>query len=368
MQSKIEAKSRLSGVDLCRGIAAYAVVLVHSGDATWGRISYFSQEIEYLFSFAVPFFLAASFYFMICKLNADFSLTYWKARCRRLLIPYMVWTVIYLIAKIIIFSALNQKEELNHLLQNPFLIIFYGKASLQLYYLPLLLVGTSLIIFANYFAKPKIGLKILASLSLLSLILYNLLLITGNTVYLNNSIAFKNLFNLVNYDPSKNEFVRFISIELAWLVRCLPYFFIAMTLRYLLLKTNFSLLRVKLVYAYLLLGLFIVADVYRNPILTGFREVFLGYSFLLYGIVLSNYFKPNSVIKNLALCSFGIYLIHQFGINIMEIFLKKTQPQLLEEVTFISQLAFSIPTFLMSWLAVFILMKNKRIAKYLFGV
>ncbi|MEH2068776.1 MAG: acyltransferase [Nostoc sp.] len=368
MQSKIEAKPRLSGVDLCRGIAAYAVVLLHSADPNRDRASYFSQEIQYLFSFAVPFFLAASFYFMICKSNADFSLTYWKARCRRLLIPYIVWTVIYLIAKIIMFSASNQKEELNHLLGDPFLIIFYGKASYQLYYLPLLLVGTSLIIFANYFAKPKIGLKILASLSLLSLILYNLLLITGNTVDLHNDIAFNNLFNLVNYEPSKNEFLRFISIEVAWLLRCLPYFFIAMTLRYLLLKTNFSLLRVKLVYAYLLLGLFLIADVYSNPILTGFREVFLGYSLLLYGIVLSNYLKPNSVIRNLALCSFGIYLIHLFGINFMEIYLKKTQPQLLDEVTFISQLAFSLPTFIMSWLAVFILMKNKSIAKYLFGV
>ncbi|MEH2405035.1 acyltransferase [Nostoc sp.] len=368
MQSKIERKPRLAGVDLCRGIAAYAVVLVHSGDPSWGRISHFSQEIEYLFSFPVPFFLAASFYFMICKFNADFSLATWKARCRRILIPYIVWTIIYLIVKIIFFSALNQKQELNHLLRNPFLIIFYGGASFQLYYLPLLLVGTSLIIFANYFTKPKIGLKILVSLSLFSLILYNLLLITGNTVYLHDDLAFQNLFNLVSYDVSKNEFLRFISIELAWLVRCLPYFFIAMTLRYLLLKTKFSLLRVKFVSANLLLGLFLIADIYSNPILAGFREVFLGYSLLLYSVVLSNYLKPNSVIKNLGLCSFGIYLIHPFAINIMEIYLKKTQPQLLEEVTIFSQLAFSIPSFIMSWLAVFILMKNKRIVKYLFGV
>lgn len=275
MQSKIETKQRLLGVDLCRGVAAYAVVLLHSGDPSWGRISSFSEQIHYLFSFAVPFFLAASFYFMICKLNADFSLASWKARCQRILIPYMVWTVIYLIVKTIMFLALNQKEELNRLLRDPFSIIFYGGASFQLYYLPLLLVGTSLLIFADYFSQPKIGLKILASLSLLSLILYNLLLITGNTVDFGRDVGFQNLFNLVSYDASKNEFLRFISIEVAWLVRCLPYFFIAMTFRYLLIKTNFSLLRLKLVYAYLLLGLFIVADIYSNPILAGLREVFV---------------------------------------------------------------------------------------------
>jgi peptidoglycan/LPS O-acetylase OafA/YrhL len=30
----MEKKQRLSGIDLCRGLAAYAVILVHSGDET----------------------------------------------------------------------------------------------------------------------------------------------------------------------------------------------------------------------------------------------------------------------------------------------------------------------------------------------
>ena len=56
--------TRLVGIDLCRGLAAFAVILVHSGDETWGLpISSQAIEFRYLFYYAVPFFLAASFYF-----------------------------------------------------------------------------------------------------------------------------------------------------------------------------------------------------------------------------------------------------------------------------------------------------------------
>lgn len=304
---------------------------------------------------------------MTCKLNADFSLNSYKRRFRRILIPYMVWTVIYLIAKIIMFSALHQQEQLKNLLKDPFAIIFTGDASFHLYYLPLLLAGTSLIIFGSLFTKPKIGLKILASLSLVSLILYNLLITTGNSFLLVKDMAFENFFKMISFNVYTHHILRFISIEIAWIVRCLPYFFIAMTLRYLLIKTNFSLLQMKFRYTHLFLGLFIIVDILGNTIPSAFSEVLLGYSLLLYGIVLSNHVKASGLIQNLGLCSFGIYLIHPFAINILEIIFKKSQPHLLDQVTVVSQLAFSVPTFMISWLAVSLLMKNKVLVKYLFS-
>ena len=50
-------ENRLAGIDLCRGLAAFAVILVHSGDETWGiPISNRAIQFRHLFYFAVPFF------------------------------------------------------------------------------------------------------------------------------------------------------------------------------------------------------------------------------------------------------------------------------------------------------------------------
>ena len=55
---------RASGIDLCRGLAAFAVILVHSGDETWGvPISDRAIQFRHLLYFAVPFFSGASFSF-----------------------------------------------------------------------------------------------------------------------------------------------------------------------------------------------------------------------------------------------------------------------------------------------------------------
>ncbi len=60
----MEKKSRLLGIDLCRGLAAFVVVVVHSGDETWGvPVRYWALQFRLLFYFAVPFFLTVSFFF-----------------------------------------------------------------------------------------------------------------------------------------------------------------------------------------------------------------------------------------------------------------------------------------------------------------
>lgn len=54
---KNKSTQRLLGVDLFRGIAAYAVVFVHSGDESLGLpISQEAIFLRMLFYFAVPFF------------------------------------------------------------------------------------------------------------------------------------------------------------------------------------------------------------------------------------------------------------------------------------------------------------------------
>ncbi|QIR37802.1 acyltransferase [Tolypothrix sp. PCC 7910] len=365
----MENKARFAGIDLCRGIAAYGVVLLHSGDKSWATVNPLSAKLSYLFDFPVPFFLATSFYLLICRRNPDLSWDYWQVRLRRIFLPYIIWTVIFLLVKTIMFSALDQDNKLKELFKDPFSIIFYGGAAIQLYFLPLLLVGTSLIIVAFYLEQLEMHIVLPFILVFLGLIFYHLLIATNNAFLLGPNIAFQSLLNkLIPNHSHINELLRLISVIAAWLVRCLPYFLIAITWRFIRFETNFRLPFSQLTAATLALLIFIIINFFGDLFLpSGFREVLLGYSLLAFGIALSHHLSNNRFIRNLGLCSFGIYLFHPLAINFIEILIKRTQPHILEQVTILSQMIFSLPSFFISWLAVHLLMKNRTIAKYLFS-
>jgi peptidoglycan/LPS O-acetylase OafA/YrhL len=127
----MEKKQRLSGIDLCRGLAAYAVILVHSGDETWGvPVGQWTTEFRSLFYFAVPFFLATSFYLMTRKVDSKvISWEFWNLRLQRILIPCAIWSVIFLIARSLLFSISHQSERLQQLFQDPLAIAFFESFS-----------------------------------------------------------------------------------------------------------------------------------------------------------------------------------------------------------------------------------------------
>lgn len=57
--------AKLVEIELCRNLAAFDVILVYSGDDTWGiPIADSSVKFRQLFYFAVPFFIASYFYFL----------------------------------------------------------------------------------------------------------------------------------------------------------------------------------------------------------------------------------------------------------------------------------------------------------------
>lgn len=107
----IKSNKRLLGINLCRGFAAYAVVLVHSGDETLGLpISQEAIYLRMLFYFAVPFFLATSFYFLTAKPEIDTSKRFWSSRVDRIVIPYITWTLIYLLFRSFFFFQSKQNK------------------------------------------------------------------------------------------------------------------------------------------------------------------------------------------------------------------------------------------------------------------
>lgn len=94
---------RVSYWDNWKGIAIIAVIAIHasSGTATFEKGSFnwlFGITLRQFIDFAVPFFLAMSGYFSL-KGSSERPITYYKERFIRIIIPYLVWTAVYLLIK-----------------------------------------------------------------------------------------------------------------------------------------------------------------------------------------------------------------------------------------------------------------------------
>jgi peptidoglycan/LPS O-acetylase OafA/YrhL len=358
--------TRLTGIDLCRGLAAFAVILVHSGDETWGiPIGERAIQFRYLFYFAVPFFLAASFYFATKKLPLNISLTFWQKKFKRIVVPYLLWSTFYIVSKSIVFLLTNNANQITQLLADPVAIIFLGGASYHLYFIPLLVVGTLWLYLVNYLIKCKKSIIWLFFGSLVSILIYQLLLSSNNSFNLGSSTAFPQLLSLFQPESLSYMIIRVILVYFAWILRCLPYFLLALLINQLLQQNSNRWLYQKPT-IFLLLFVFLLANSVGNKFLPdAFSEIAIAFGLLLFGISISKYLKDNALITNLGLCSFGIYLIHPFIKSAVEIILIKFLPQLTQSISIPSMLIYSISSFLVSWLVIAILLKNKFFARYI---
>jgi peptidoglycan/LPS O-acetylase OafA/YrhL len=365
-------KEKLLGVEFFRGLSTYAVILVHSGDETWGLpIDSGAIAFRLNFYFAVPFFLATAFYFMTSKPEIAYSSKFWKSRFERILIPYAIWSFIFLILRVIIFTLSKKTDRLQQLLQDPLSITFLGGTSYHLYFLPLLFAGTSLILLTPLIEKLNISKFGLILLSALSIALYHLLETSGNSFQLGTNVAFESFSNFGSIKIEQYPILRLFLVEIAWVIRCLPYFFIALTLNRLLINQK-SKLQSNIIFVIGFGILFLICNFFGNLFLPqAFQETILAYTLLLLSISLSGQFNTNVKAKlttSLGVCSFGVYLIHPFIMNFTKPIIGKILPESVDSISVFSMLSFSVPTFLLSWFVVAYLIRNKTIAKYLFGV
>jgi peptidoglycan/LPS O-acetylase OafA/YrhL len=365
----MKIERRLLGIDLCRGIAAYAVILVHCGDETWGiPVDPLAAEFRHFFYFAVPFFLATSFYFTTCKPKINVSQQFWLSRIERTLIPYIVWSLLYLIFKIIIFSATNQTETIKSLLQDPLAIVFFGGISYHLYFLPLLFTGYFVLFLGKILKTRDINIKWLVALSIMSIVLYHLMLVSNNSFILGSNIAFPEILELFSAQTTNYAVARLIMVELAWILRCLPYLLVAMCINYWFANISNRIINKKTTIVLLLIA-FIVANVIRKNFFSeALIEIFVAYSLLLFAIAVSGKIKEHILIINLGACSFGIYLIHPLVKSFVEMIIAQILPTLTEQVSILSMLVYSGLTFVFSWWIIAQLNRQKLIAKYMFGV
>jgi peptidoglycan/LPS O-acetylase OafA/YrhL len=363
---------KLLGIELVRGLSTYAVILVHSGDRAWGLpIDPAAVEFRLFFYFAVPFFLAAAFYFLTAKPEVVYSAKFWRSRVERILIPYAVWSTIFFVFRTIIFSLTHKPDRLQQLFQDPLAIVFFGGASYHLYFLPLLLTGTLLVLLIPLLVKWRINTFGLVAIAIVSTILYTWLEISGNGFQLKDtSIAFESLATNFNLDVEKYPLLRFVSIELAWTIRCLPYFSIALLLNK--LSATQKLCKSKPIVIVALAILTIFSNTFGKKFLpVGLSEIILASTLFLFSISISSYFdnnKFNNLISSIGSCSFGVYLIHPFVMYAIKPILSKIIPQLTTSVSIFSMLTLSISCFAISWVVVAYLTKTKLKTNYLFGV
>jgi peptidoglycan/LPS O-acetylase OafA/YrhL len=365
-------KEKLLGIEFFRGLSTYAVILVHSGDKTWGLpIDPSAIAFRLDFYFAVPFFLATAFYFMTSKPEIAYSLKFWKSRFERILIPYAIWSFIFLISRVVVFTLSKKADRLQQILKDPLSITFLGGASYHLYFLPLLFAGTFLVLLAPLIKKLNISKFGLILLSALSIVLYYLLESSGNSFQLGTNIAFKSFLDFESIKIEEHPILRLFLVEIAWVIRCLPYFLIALTLNRLLANQN-SKLQGNSISVLGLALLFLIFNFFGNLFLpTALQETILAYTLLLLSISLSGQFKTDVAAKltaSVGICSFGVYLIHPFIMNFTKPIIGKILPDFVDSISIFSMLCFSVPTFLISWFIVAYLTRNKTIAKYLFGI
>lgn len=86
--------SRFAQIDILRGIAIIAMILIHV------NYFYISDKIAFILwnysQFAVPVFIFCSSYLFFVKKREDFGFNYFKKRILRLMIPYWVFLVAFI--------------------------------------------------------------------------------------------------------------------------------------------------------------------------------------------------------------------------------------------------------------------------------
>jgi hypothetical protein len=233
--------SKKIGIDLLKGIAAYSVVWIHS---SYGGLSTDDNWVIrtglFFNGFAVPFFLATSFYLITQKVFFSENPYHFRSRFKFLVIPYITWTFIYSIFRLGKYYITGNTEKFNDFLVDPVSIILLGGAGVQLYYIPLLISGIITMFFmAKIIPKSKLRISLIILLLSASTLIYQLIIFSGNDFRIGANVAFQSLLNSIAPNLTTNQLIRIILVSLSWILRCVPYIFTAILLNHPLVKKKF---------------------------------------------------------------------------------------------------------------------------------
>lgn len=359
----MKESQRLAGIDIFRGLAMYAVIVVHIDEGVnvvppgWLDITNFA-------AFSVPFFLATAFYFAINKLYTSQKQYPLKSRLLRLLIPYGIWSVLYLLYKAAKYIVDGEPNRVFQLFQDPLSLVFFGDASYHLYFLPLLIMGTLLIRFVEFLIEKKASWRGAGLIALISLLVYQGILSSGNGLRRPDNIAFESLLAAIFPEGNSNPLLRLLLVELSWALRCLPYVMFAMLLAH--PKANKFWLALISNYPTFWVLVFLAVNIFGPWVLpNAIEEIARGYTALIAAIAISSVLKETALVKNIGLCSFGIYLIHIFFVEVFQSVVARLYPGYNSNASTAILLLAAALVFLVSWGTINFLLKHKRLAQVL---
>jgi peptidoglycan/LPS O-acetylase OafA/YrhL len=347
---------RLLGLDLFRVVAAFGVIVAHSlvskpGD-DWAPWSEATTQFRLFFrQFNIPFFLATAFFLLVPKLEERSAGAFFGPRWRRLIIPYLSWSALYLALRSGLYIITGQRDELAKMFADPIGLLFFGTAAVHLYFLPLLFFGEIVALglvrlLGRRCADPAVVAVILI-------------------------VAF-GLTRFRNYDPHLDDLAlwRYVPLQLAdFVVRTFPYFALSLFLALPSIRRRVETMGVKAGIVFTAVGLACGYLSWRNliPLPQTTIEVMIAFPLMLGSFAFSPLLKPSPILSVLTDCRFGIYLVHPLIIEAVELVYKRS-PLRGQVVTLPRFLAFILLIFGLAWLFVYITMRSRILARLLYGV
>ncbi|MBE9080145.1 acyltransferase [Romeria aff. gracilis LEGE 07310] len=377
-------KQRHYGIDFMRGFSAYAVVLYHSGDATWGSTGADVSVLRTFFGFAVPFFLAVSFYFLVPSLlrtqqkYSDLQ-SLFITRARRILLPFFVWTAIYCGFKLFFFNVSAQQNRLAEITGDPLGVLLLGGASYHLYFLPLLLTGIffAAIIRALIPAEKLSRPVVVISLLLLASLVRILVEISGNSFMLGPDVAFTNALDYEN--PSDiASLLRIVLVYVSWSTLLIPYLMAGILFYLILLKLkvicNGRLCLDKITDRHLGIATFLFFAATLIKMFTAHHcallNIILAYALVFIALSLDRWMRKEWIQKTaleIGACSLGIYLIHPIVLACIKYGTQMIFPNVFNQVTIFSIFCLSLLGFIASWIIVRKLLNFPILSRLLFS-
>jgi surface polysaccharide O-acyltransferase-like enzyme len=318
----LDVGNHIIGLDCLKVLAIFAVVWVHGSD-----MNKLAKSLRTYCVFAVPCFVIMSAFLMQLSYSKKTDRGYLDllySRFKRLVPAYLVWSVLYLIFRFIKRKFVSDLPIDFDLI----VIIFCGGASYQLWFVPVLLVLTSiftpLIIFTT---KRDNGNSLIASLFVL--VVFMLWADMKSRAFLHFSGGY------AIFDPINGLSGYFILGIGLWLLfrKCSIY-----------TRNKFAIMSVGI--SFLLLALILPSfriEFSRNLFIL-FYSLLLFVSFFLIFLYIKWPFL-GFITKFLAPCSFGIFLCHGIFVEGFQIFINIAG---IDNTTFVTSIGVILASYLCS--------------------
>lgn len=335
----IKEKKRIVWIDLLRVIGVFGVLLIHvvsNTINTFGGLSSnaytFYVFIHYFSSFAVPLFVMISGMMFLGKRDLTYKEMFKKYLLKIILIILVIGTMMILMEEIFI----NKNVSLD-LLKKVFMRLIEGDIWAHMWYLYLVL---GLYLLTPVFTLITNNIKEKEyRIFLVILFIISIIVPTINRVF-DIKLAF-NMLNISGY---------------------IFYYFYGYYLYHFDISKKYKILN------YILCFIGIGYTVYRAININSLDNVYSYTSFVPFImsstviLLLKNKdIKNGNLINNIALCSLGIYIIHQLFINIIY---KVIKFKMIVDYPYVGLILYSLVIFLCSWLVIYLLRKSKFIRKY----